>query len=103
MRKANLSRLNKIREYTNAKPGRWPKKDPIPLPLPGFDAPQVTQDDIDRWLLAVPRIDPASPRAARYVVNYCVISKIQDAKAAGQFERIVDGRLAHSLGVLPVY
>lgn len=86
-----------------AKPklGRWRRKDSIPLPLPGFDAPQVTQDDVDRWLIAVPRMDPASPRAAAYVRGYDVAGKIAAAKASGQFERIVDGRQYNELDTWP--
>jgi hypothetical protein len=81
--------------------GRWRRKDPIPAPLPGFDLPQVTQEDVDRWLRAVPRIDPTSPRAAAYVRGQNVPGKIARAKAEGQFERIVDGRQYNELDTWP--
>lgn len=99
MRSTTKKRLAAILPYTNPKPGRWPKRDPIQRPL--FDFQAVSEDDVARWLAAVPRIDPASPRAARYAIDYRVAEKIAAAKAAGQFERIIDGRQAHDLGRLP--
>lgn len=99
MRRTTKKRLAAI--TAAPKLGRWRRRDAIPLTLPGFDAPQVTQADIDRWLVAVPRIDPASPRAARYVTAYDVPAKIAAAKACGQFERILDGRQARDLATWP--
>lgn len=81
--------------------GRWRRKDPAPLALPGFDTVQVTQADIDRWLIAVPRMDPASPRAAAYIRGYDVAGKVAAAKASGQFERICDGRAYNELDTWP--
>jgi hypothetical protein len=101
MRETTKKRMAAILPYTNPKPGRWPKSNRDAIPLTLFDAPAVTQEDINRWLVAVPGIDPASPRAAAYVRGYDVAGKIERAKAAGKFERILDGREAHSLGVLP--
>lgn len=54
-----------------------------------FDEVPVSFEDIDAWLVAVPRIDPESPRAAYYVKNWDVPAKIRQAKLAGMFESIV--------------
>lgn len=81
--------------------GRWRRKDPAPLTLPGFEAVQVTEADVRRWLAAVPRLDPDSPRAAAYVRGQNVHGKIARAKAAGQFERILDGRNFNELDTWP--
>ena len=48
----------------------------------------VTWQEIDAWLLSVPRIEPSSPRAERYVKNWDVPGKIRRAKEAGTFEQI---------------
>ena len=42
--------------------------------------------EIDLWLTTVPRIDPSSPRAARYIQCYDVAGKIAAAKLGGHFE-----------------
>lgn len=54
----------------------------------------VTRDDVDRWLLAVPRLCPDSPRAAWYVRAYNVTEKIAAAKLAGEFEQLTQAREA---------
>ncbi len=41
-----------------------------PQPLDLFGEVPVTFEDIDAWLLAVPRIDPSSWRAHHYVRQY---------------------------------
>lgn len=51
-----------------------------------FGQVPVSFAEIDQWLLAVPRIDPSSPRAANYVRFYDVPGKIAAAKLAGHFE-----------------
>ncbi|TXC66018.1 hypothetical protein FSC37_09165 [Piscinibacter aquaticus] len=49
----------------------------------------VTFEDVDAWLIAVPRIEPSSPRAAWYVRHWNVVEKIKAAKLRGDFETIV--------------
>ncbi|MRR51279.1 MAG: hypothetical protein EG825_10250 [Rhodocyclaceae bacterium] len=71
------------RTPAQAHAGRWIARNPAPLPL--FDAPAVTHDDICEWLRAVARMAPDSPRAAAYVRAYDVAGKISAAKAAGQW------------------
>ena len=44
----------------------------------------VTRAEIKRWLRDVPKLDPASPRAAYYVRHWNVIEKIQRQKQLGQ-------------------
>lgn len=48
----------------------------------------VTAVEVAAWLIAVPKIDPGSPRAAAYVRAYAVPEKIAAAKEAGTFEQI---------------
>lgn len=48
----------------------------------------VTEDDVRLWLLAVPRIDPDSPRAAVYARCWNVAAKIRAAKLAGWFHTL---------------
>jgi hypothetical protein len=50
----------------------------------------VTHHDIALWLIAVPAIDPQSPRAARYVASWDVVGKITRAKSEGLFWSIVE-------------
>ncbi len=57
-----------------------------------FGQVPISHDDIAAWLVAVPRMDPASPRAARYVVAYSVTDKIATAKLNGTFEATVQSR-----------
>lgn len=52
----------------------------------------ITYQDVDAWLLAVPRLCPSSPRAAWYVKAYSVADKIAAAKIAGTFEQITTPR-----------
>lgn len=54
-----------------------------------FGQVQVTKQDVYAWLLAVPAIDPASPRAASYVRDYGVVQKITRAKLDGSFDTTV--------------
>ncbi len=54
-----------------------------------FGEVPVTHEDVSRWLIAVPRLDPESPRAAYYVQAWDVPGKIRAAKLAGTFEAIV--------------
>ncbi len=54
----------------------------------------VTVDDVHAWLRAVPRIDPESPRAARYVVTYDVVGKIKAFKRRGEFDQVTAPRPA---------
>jgi hypothetical protein len=99
MRPTTKKRLSALLKVGKPTPGRWPRRDPHQPGLFGDQA--VTADDVRRWLLKVPRMDPDSPRAARYVIAYDVHGKIARAKAAGQFERILDGRQDRDLAVLP--
>jgi hypothetical protein len=58
-------------------PGRWPSHAPIPLPLPGFDLPAVTLDDIRLWMATyTPHIDPDSHRGRAYAHGYNVAGKV---------------------------
>lgn len=54
-----------------------------------FGEVPVSTSDVDDWLRAVPRIDPESPRAAWYVVQWRVVEKIKAAKLRGDFDDIV--------------
>lgn len=58
-----------------------------------FGEVRVTTHDIDAWLLAVPRLEPGTPRAARYVDEWAVVDKIKRAKLDGRFDAIVAPRL----------
>ena len=51
-----------------------------------FGEVRVTTLDIDAWLRAVPRMEPGTPRAARYVESWAVVDKIKRAKLDGRFE-----------------
>lgn len=53
-----------------------------------FGQVQILKADVYAWLLAVPRIDPASPRAFTYVRDFGVIQKITAAKLDGRFDEI---------------
>ena len=57
-----------------------------PQPKDLFGQVQVTKSDIYAWLLAVPQMDPSSPRAATYVRDYGVVQKITGAKLNGSFD-----------------
>lgn len=61
--------------------------------LPGMTC-QVSQADIDAWLIAVPRIDPRSPHAAAYVRDYNVVRKIRLAKSDGHLDQVMAHRQA---------
>lgn len=52
----------------------------------------VTWEDVRLWLTVVPRIDPDSPRAGRYVLNWNVPAKIRAAKLAGWFDQLQPAR-----------
>jgi hypothetical protein len=68
----------------NPHPSRWPKLNPIPQPLPGFDAPGVTDSDVRDWMLThTPHIDPDSHRGRTYARDYNVAGKIARDKANG--------------------
>jgi len=49
----------------------------------------ITVDDVARWLVAVPRIDPQSPSAKRYVRGWAVVDKCQRFAAAGKLDDII--------------
>jgi len=66
-----------------------PRAHRIHPPYDLFGEIPVYHYDIAAWLLAVPRIDPDSPRAAQYVRDWNVVAKIKAAKARGQFDSIV--------------
>jgi hypothetical protein len=51
------------------------------------DVPVYPQD-IESWLLAIPKIEPGSPRAIAYIQNYDVVSKIKAAKREGRFDEV---------------
>lgn len=87
MRQATTKRLGRTLKTIAPAPGRWPKRDPTTAPM--FDQHPVSDDDIRAWLRAVPKLDPDSPRAAHYVASYDVTGKIEAAKAAGTFWRLV--------------
>lgn len=59
-----------------------------PRPLDLFGQVQVLKADVYAWLLAVPQIDPSSPRAFTYVRDFGVIQKITAAKLDGRFDDI---------------
>lgn len=71
---------------TFANPPR-PKK-PTPAAPDLFGGYAVTPQDVRLWLRAIARLDPDSPRAPAYVVNYNVIGKIIEAKRRGEFARL---------------
>lgn len=54
-----------------------------------FGQAQITSHDLYAWLLCVPRIDPASADAGRYVRGYSVIEKIARAKSDGSFDAVL--------------
>lgn len=64
------------------------QQDPIDL----FGEVVVTRDDVRAWLIAVPRINPDSPRAAHYVRGYGVVAKISHAKLYGTFDALTAPR-----------
>ena len=57
-----------------------------------FGQVPITHQDVAAWLLAVPRMDPDSPRAAWYIRAYSVTDKIAAAKLAGTFELVTAPR-----------
>lgn len=57
-----------------------------PQPKDLFGQVQITKSDIYAWLLAVPQMDPSSPRAATYVRDYGVVQKITASKLNGSFD-----------------
>lgn len=59
-----------------------------PHSLDLFGQVQILKADVYAWLLAVPQIDPANPRAFAYVRDYGVIQKITAAKLEGRFDAI---------------
>ena len=61
-----------------------------------FGEVPVYPQDIDCWLLAVPKIEPGSPRAEAYIKTYDVISKIKNAKKNDEFEDIA-GKVSNIL------
>lgn len=60
-------------------------KIPEPYVYDLFGEVPVTTQDIDKWLICVPRMDPLSPRAEWYVKGYNVADKIRTAKMRGTF------------------
>ena len=81
--KKTLDRLAATAAWPGRPRGRWPEKSPVPLPL--FDAPAVTHDDIRLWLTTHTDIDPDGPRAANYVAGYAIAEKIARDKLAGRW------------------
>ncbi len=67
-----------------------------PYPTDLFGEVPVTLQDVRAWLLAVPRIDPDGPRAARYVRDYDVPGKIRAFKLRGEFDQVTAPRPAPS-------
>lgn len=61
-----------------------------PAELDLFDSVPVTRADVYAWLLALPGLDPQSPRAAEYVRTFDVVGKIMLAKLAGTFDAAVE-------------
>ena len=59
------------------------------FPVDLFGEVVNTSTDIEAWLRAVPKIDPSSPRAARYVRDWSVPDKIRRAKLAGDFDSVI--------------
>lgn len=53
-----------------------------------FGEVPVTYEDIEHWLITVPRIDPGSRHADWYVKAYDVPGKIKAAKLAGRWEQM---------------
>ena len=53
------------------------------------DVPVYPQD-IDCWLLSVPKIEPGSPRAEAYIRGFDVVSKIKHAKRHDDFDAMID-------------
>lgn len=66
--------------------------EPLEPVLDLFGEVRITTHDIDAWLRAVPRIDPASPRAALYVEQWAVVDKVRRAKLDGTFEALTRPR-----------
>jgi hypothetical protein len=52
----------------------------------------ITHQDVRAWLVAVPRIDPDSPRAEHYVRGWDVVGKIRAAKLCDRFEAVTAQR-----------
>src|SRR5262245_55490801 len=52
----------------------------------------VSVADVHAWLRAVPRLDPTTPSARRYVRQWNVVDKIIHHKLIGEFWVIVKGR-----------
>jgi hypothetical protein len=48
----------------------------------------VTWEDVRRWMVCVPRMDPDTKRARRYITDYDVPSKIRRAKVEGTFDHL---------------
>jgi hypothetical protein len=88
MTKPKVRRLARAIEQARI-PGRHLHTDPVQAGL--FREQSVTQADIDAWLLAVPRLDLASPRAAAYVRQHNVAEKVARAKVAGRFHELTKG------------
>ncbi|HEX5392262.1 MAG TPA: hypothetical protein VFW68_03220 [Rhodocyclaceae bacterium] len=68
-----------------------PTRDPVPLSL--FDAPAVTESDIEAWCASVYchlSLIPGSRRYAQFVHDYDVAGKIERAKSAGRFFQTIE-------------
>lgn len=57
----------------------------------------VTRKNVDDWLQAVPKMDPASPRRDWYVKNWNVREKIIAAKKNGTFKLIIASAPWHEI------
>lgn len=66
-----------------------PKVDVDQIQTELFAVPTVTQPEIDAWLVAVPKLDPTSPRARLYIRAYDIAGKVARAKHSGDFHAIL--------------
>ena len=57
-----------------------------------FGEVRITTQDVDAWLQAIPRLQPGTARAARYVEEWSVHDKIKRAKLEGWFDAAVTPR-----------
>ena len=59
-----------------------------PMPLDLFGQVIITTQDLDTWLIAVPKMRPGTRRAAWYLKAYDVVQKITQAKLSGHFAEL---------------
>lgn len=53
---------------------------PVPADFDLFGETSVTIDEVDLWMINIPRMDRSSPRFDWYVENWAVVEKIQAVK-----------------------